>query len=284
MILVHHRGVTFLKQVQLIANIMLLSQLILKLNEIAPPENGLRDDLYGLQYGNELNDPSLHTIIICLDPTKTVIKEAIKMKARLIIAHHGLTHRPVLYFNDLLVDRLTMLASNQIMLFVMHTAWDAAPEGISETYAKVAGLNLDGNYYFQDGGKRKPIGRIGRPFREGMTLQQIGENLKRHLGLERVRILGDFNHEVKKAAVVGGKGLRSEEIPEIMMDGCDTFITGEVNLPEMIAARELGLNIIETSHYKSEKIGMENLQRILATKFPRDEFIFIESEEPMKIL
>jgi dinuclear metal center YbgI/SA1388 family protein len=277
-------GVTFLKQARLIANIMLLSQLIQKLKEIAPPENGFKDDIYGLQYGNEINDCSLHTVVVCLDPTKAVIKEAIKLKARMIISHHGLTHQKILYFKDLLVDRLSLLSTNQIALFVMHTAWDAAPEGISETFAKVAGLTIEGNYYFEDGGKRKPIGRIGRPFRDGMTIQQIGENLKRHLCLERVRILGDFNHIVKKAAVVGGKGLKPEEIPDIIQAGCDTFITGEVNLPEMIAARELGLNIIETSHYKSEKIGMESLQRILTTKFPRNEFIFLESEEPMKIL
>jgi GTP cyclohydrolase I len=261
---------------------MLLSQLLQKLKEIAPPENGLRDDVYGLQFGNTLNDPSLHKIIICLDPTKKVIKEAIKLKARMIIAHHGLTHHPILYFNDLLMDRISLLSSQQIMLFVIHTAWDAATEGVSETFCKVAGIKVEGNFYVQDNGKRKSIGRMGTPFQSGMTLQLIAENLKRHLKLDRVRILGSPSHIVQKAAVIGGKGLRVDEIPEVLSLGCDTFITGEVTYPEMIAARELGLNLIETTHYKSEKIGMETLQKLLAMRFPRDEIIFVESDEPMQ--
>lgn len=260
---------------------MLQSLLLQVLKEIAPAENGLRDDLYGIQYGTLLNDPVVHRVIICLDPTKQVIKEAIRQKAHFIIAHHGLTHHPVMYLNDLIIDKINLLASNQITLFVMHTAWDAAPEGISETYAKIAGFNIIGNFNFNDGGKRKPIGRIGVPFRENMTLKSIAENLKRHLNLDRVRILGDPNFIVKKAAIVGGKGLKTDLIPDVIAAGCDTFVTGEYTYPEMLAARDLGLNLIETSHYKSEKIGMEVLQKILSLKFPRDEFIFVESEEPM---
>jgi dinuclear metal center YbgI/SA1388 family protein len=263
---------------------MLQSQLLQKLREIAPPDNGMRDDLYGIQFGTTLKNPVIHTIVICLDPTKAVIKEAIKLKSHFIISHHGLTHNGLLYLNDLYVERISLLAANQISLFVMHTAFDAATEGISEVYAKMAGLNMTGNFYFNDGPKKKPIGRIGTPFRENLTLKSVAENLKRHLNLDRIRILGDMNTPIKRAAVVAGKGLRVDLIPEILQQECDTFITGEITYPEMIAARELGLNIIETSHYKSEKIGMENLCKMLTTTFPRDEFIFVESDEPMQTL
>lgn len=262
---------------------MLFSQLYEKLIKIVPPENGLRDDLYGMQFGSILNsgDFDLSRVILCVDPTKHVISEAIKQKISLIISHHGLTHQSFLNINDLMLDQVKLLAINNIRLFIMHTALDAAMEGISESYAKFAGINVENNFYFRDKGEKKPIGRIGTPFRANLTLKDIAESLKRNLQLPYVRIVGNPGNIVKKAAVVGGKGFKTELITDILNAGCDTFITGEVTHVDMLAAKALGLNIIESTHYSSEKIGVMRLQQILALTFPRDEFIFVESGEPM---
>ncbi len=51
-----------------------------------------------------------------------------------------------------------------------------------------------------------------------------------------------------------------------------------------MAAQHLGLNLIGTSHYASEKIGMERLQQLLAVSFARDEFVFVESGDPTSII
>ena len=42
------------------------------------------------------------------------------------------------------------------------------------------------------------------------------------------------------------------------------YITGEFTYADAVAAQHLGLNLIGTSHYASEKIGMERLQQLLA--------------------
>ena len=250
--------------------------------EIAPPENGWKKDVYGLQVGNLLKDKSLRKIIVCLDPTKSVIMEAIKQKAHLIISHHGLTHQPLLYFNDEVIDRIALLTRTGISLFVVHTAWDAAPGGVSETLAKIAGMDVVNMLNMDDHGHDKPIGRIGVPFREGITVKETALALKRHLQLESVQIGGNLDAIIKKAAIVGGKGLRDDWIRSVLKKGCDTYITGEYTYPEYLMARTLGLNLIATSHYKSEKIGMKSLQMILALKFPRDEFIFFETGDPIQ--
>jgi len=257
-----------------------------KIKELAPSENGLSDDLYGLQFGSVLNseDFNLHKVIVCLDPTKQVILEAIKQKIHLIISHHGLTHRPLLYWNDLVLDQIKLLASNNIRLFVMHTAWDAAQEGVSETYAKIAGLNIEGPYYWHEKGERKPLGRIGVPFREGTTLGEMADSLKRHLQLTSVHIVGDPDKVINRAVVVGGKGFKADSITDVLNQGADTYITGEFTYADAVAAQHLGLNLIGTSHYASEKIGMERLQQLLAVSFARDEFIFVESGDPTTII
>jgi dinuclear metal center YbgI/SA1388 family protein len=257
-----------------------------KIKELAPPENGLSGDLYGLQFGSILNseDFNIHKIIVCLDPTIQVITEAIKQKIHLIISHHGIIHRPILNWNDLVLDQIKLLASNNIRLFVMHTAWDAAPEGVSETYAKTAGLNLEGPFYFHENGERKPIGRIGVPFQENTTIRDVCESLKRHLQLSHVQIVGDPDFVIKKAVVVGGKGLKADFITDVLNAGADTFITGEFTYADSLSAKALGLNLIATSHHSSEKIGMERLQQLLAVTFPRDEFIFVDSDDPSTFL
>jgi dinuclear metal center YbgI/SA1388 family protein len=262
---------------------MLFSLLLKKLAEISPPENGLQKDLFGVQYGSIVKDMNLHKIVICLDPTKEVIVEAAKLNSHLIISHHGLTHRPVLNFNDEIVNRINLLAMNQISLFVMHTAWDAAPEGISEVLTKYAGLKIVDNFYFDDRGRKKPIGRIGVPLQENTTVKSIGESLKRHLKLDGYQIGGNPDAIVKRAAVAGGHGLGVGMGADVLKAGCDTYISGEFKYPEYLMAAELGFNLIATSHYKSEKIGMENLQKILSLEFPRDEFVFIETEDPVKL-
>ncbi len=263
---------------------MLYSLLHKKLLEIAPPDNGLAKDLYGIQFGQEINDINLHKIILCLDPTKNVINEAKKLKSHFIISHHGITHRSMLYFSDAIIDQIKLLSMNNISLFVMHTAWDAAPGGISETYAKLAGFEIIDNYYIMDNGKKKPIGRVGVPYNGTVEIWQIIETLKRNLHINYVQLCGNTKNLVKKAIIIGGGGIDSNDYVNIKKIGCDTIISGEFQYKDFLMARKLRLNLVATSHYKSEKFGMENLQKILSLEFPRDEFHFIESEDPVLII
>ncbi len=249
--------------------------------EIAPPESGMSGDLYGLQFGSELEDKSLRKIIICLDPTRDVILEAIKQNVHLIISHHGLEHQPFLTINDRIIERIKLLSGNNIDLFVMHTAWDAAPGGISEILTKRSGLKVVDNFYFNDKGKKKAIGRIGEPLMGNMTVDGVVKNLKRHLQLDTIRILGNLEEKVLRAAVVGGKGFNPDKIIQAKKLGCDTVIGGEFTHPEYLVAREIGMKIIESTHYLSEKIGMESLKLILMNTFQRDEFVFVESKDPI---
>ena len=265
---------------------MLYSYLIKELNILLPIENGLSGDLYGLQVGSELRDRNLHTIVLALDLTRKVIMEAKKHSAHLILTHHGIVHSPIKYFSDDVDVLLRLLHINDIDLYVIHTALDAAKGGVSEALAKTAGLTIIDNFYFNDKGKKKPIGRIG-VFDEAigiMTLGRLAQNLKRNLDLMQIPYHGNPESIVKQVAVVGGKGLSSSMVAEVIKLGCDTFVSGEFTYPEYLAAQRLGLNLIATSHYKSEKIGMESLQKILSLSFPRDQFIFIEEEDPVKYL
>ncbi len=263
---------------------MLYSMLKEKLHELAPRENGFKDDIYGLQFGSILKDQNLHNIIISLECSKEVILEARKLKSHLIISHHGLISKPTIYFNDNICNEIKLLSMSNICLFVIHQPWHFAARGISDAYAKHAGINIEKTFYKTYNENYYPIGRIGVPFLENSTVDSMCNNLKRNLGLPSLQIAGNPKNKVTKVIVKGGTGIDTSHFLDIVSAGCNTIISGEFSYQEFVLANKLGLNLIATSHHASEKSGMENLQRILSLEFPRDNFIFVPTNDPVLII
>jgi dinuclear metal center YbgI/SA1388 family protein len=262
---------------------MLYSMLKAKLKKIAPPENGISDDLYGLQFGAESEDRNIRKIVVCLDPTKEIIIKAKKINAHLIISHHGITHKPILYFNEQIFNQIKLLALANVDLFVIHSAWDAAIGGVSESFAKSINLQIVDNFNYNDHGKEKPIGRIGTPLQEKTTLKTFLSNIRRHLHIKSLQYSGNLTSIVSRVAIIGGRGVNEEQVVNAHLHQCDTIITGEVTYPEWLLAKKLHLNLITTSHYISENPGMKNLAKLLSLAFPRDEITFFDSNNPISI-
>lgn len=64
--------------------------------------------------------------------------------------------------------------------------------------------------------------------------------------------------------------------------GCDCYISGKINYFDAIFARDIGLNLIETSYYNNGLLAMKKLSNILSLKFPEVEFTLFESLDPFK--
>ncbi|KKM77295.1 hypothetical protein LCGC14_1371510 [marine sediment metagenome] len=64
--------------------------------------------------------------------------------------------------------------------------------------------------------------------------------------------------------------------------GCDCFISGRINYFEAIFARDIGINLIETSHYMNEILALKKLCNILSLEFPHVKFFLFESKDPFK--
>ena len=64
--------------------------------------------------------------------------------------------------------------------------------------------------------------------------------------------------------------------------GCDCCISGKLNYFDAIFARDIGLNLIETSHYKNEILALKKLCNVLSLEFPHVEFLLYESKDPFK--
>ncbi len=263
---------------------MLYSMLSKKIAKLVPKELGFNNDIYGLQFGNQLKDFNLHKIVICVDPTIKVILQTKKTKSYFIISHHGLTQRSLLKFNEPVLKQIKLLSVNNISLFILQSAWIAASGGISDIASKIVGINITDNLYIDDKGEKKPFGRIGHPINENLTLDILIKSLKRKLNLNYIQVCGKLNRKINKIAVVCGISLNEWDLIEILKNNCDTLISADLVYSQYIFAQKLGLNILSIPHYVCDKIAMEKLKLILSLEFPRDEFIFIDSENPIILM
>lgn len=108
--------------------------------EWAPRWIAWERDNVGLQIGDR--NRRVRRVLVCLDVTPAVAKEAIRRKADLIVAHHPLFFRPPssLTSSDSLGTVVLALARENIAVYAAHTNLDAATGGVSMELAKTLGL------------------------------------------------------------------------------------------------------------------------------------------------
>lgn len=117
---------------------MLVKDLLNSLNEIAPFILQEEYDNSGLQFGDP--DSELNKILLCLDLTQDVVREAKEINANTIISHHPAIFSPLKNIvksnNPALFEAIT----NNINLISMHTNFDIAEDGLNDYFLKL--LNL----------------------------------------------------------------------------------------------------------------------------------------------
>lgn len=95
-------------------------------------------------------------------------------------------------------------------------------------------------------GKGWGLGRIGK-ISVPVTLKEYVQEVKEKLNLTDVRVVGDLNKKIKKAAIVGGSG--EKYIYDAKRAGADVYITGDLSFHPAQTAWQLGLAVIDAGHY-----------------------------------
>jgi dinuclear metal center YbgI/SA1388 family protein len=228
------------------------------IREIAPPALALAGDPTGLQVGSPQRVVS--RVLVTLDLTVEVAREAAARGAGLIVSHHAVVFRPL---QDLRTDRprgriLASLLSNDTAVYVPHTALDVAPGGTNDRLAGLLGLSetavLDETG--RDGaGTPLGIGRIGRV--APTTLGELARTARERLGARAARIVGDPGRAVDRVAVLAGDGRRYIEVAASR--GADAIVTGDVDHHTALEARARGLGVVDIGHHASERLVVDLL-------------------------
>ncbi|HUN66397.1 MAG TPA: Nif3-like dinuclear metal center hexameric protein [Bacteroidota bacterium] len=120
---------------------MVLRDIDRLLEEWAPKALAWEGDNVGIQIGNPSG--KIRTILLALDLTDEVVREAVRRRADLVMTHHPLLFRPprALRTDDRTGRLALALARNNIALHALHTNLDFAPGGVSHALAKELGLD-----------------------------------------------------------------------------------------------------------------------------------------------
>ncbi len=215
------------------------------------------EDNVGLLVGSEKGETD--KVTVCLDCTASVVEEAAKKGAGLIISHHPVIFRAVKRITDEDITGRAVLAAarNGISVYSAHTNLDFCDGGLNDYCAFLMGLNNVRPLKTENGIK---IGRIGE--RDAVKLSVFAAELSKTFNDERVGIAGE-DVEVKSIAVVNGGGGDIELTELARHAGADCYVTADVPHHVLMYARDCGFPLVVMQHYTMERIYIKKLVGIL---------------------
>ncbi|WP_372637707.1 Nif3-like dinuclear metal center hexameric protein [Cohnella sp.] len=111
------------------------------MEQLAPKHYAVPDDKIGLQVGTAAKE--VKRVLVTLDVTPEVVREAAGLGAELIIAHHAVIYRPLAHLRtDTPAGALAAeLLRSDIAVYISHTNLDTAEGGINDLMADALELN-----------------------------------------------------------------------------------------------------------------------------------------------
>lgn len=226
--------------------------------EVAPGELAESWDNVGHLVGRR--GAAVTKILVTLDITMDVIREAAEMGAELIVAHHPVIWDTYRHVNDSVYQQekvLTMI-ENGIGAICMHTNLDEAVDGVDDTLAETLGLVPEGHL------AEDKVGHVC-VLPEEVPLTEFLTTVKTRLGANGLRYC-DGGKPVKRIAT--GCGSCGDYLADAVAAGCDTFITGDVKHNLWIDAKGQHINLIDAGHYSTEYPIVDKLTEKLSRAFP----------------
>jgi dinuclear metal center YbgI/SA1388 family protein len=207
------------------------------MERLAPPD--LAEDFDAGKIGLIVEGaPEFTTVCCALDPTPAVVNEAIRLNAGMLVVHHTPLWTPLTAVTGSTATLMRSILSARMNVWVMHTNFDYAEEGVNDALAEL--LSLTDTIPLS-------LGLVG-------TCMLAPSEISRRLGCP-LRCWGDLS-SVKRLAVVGGSGFDPGLIAEAKALGADAFLSAEM---KHSVARSSPLPCIEATHYALEAPGMVRL-------------------------
>lgn len=206
-------------------------------------------------------DSPVNRVLLALDPTREVAQEAAALGCQLVVTHH-----PVTFGLKSVTDadeggrKILAYLEKGLSLICMHTNLDCAKGGVNDVLAARLGLT---EVRVLDDGKTAGLVRMGVV--PSQSLREFAARVKTALGCPGVRFVSG-GKPVNRVAVGGGSC--SAFMEQVLLAGCDTFVTADVKYHAFCDAGALGLNLIDAGHFETENPVCGALQTCLAERFP----------------
>lgn len=260
---------------------MLCQELMGILREQSPECYACEWDNVGLLVGDPQKE--VKRVYIALDATDEAIAEAVDAGADLLLTHHPMIFRAIkrITAGDFIGRRIIKLIQNDISYYAMHTNFDV--RGMAAIAAERMGLTdcavLDVTCESEDG--CEGIGRVGM-LPEEMTLKACVERVKQAYDVDTVKVFGDLNRKVRRAAICPGSG--KSVISCALGAGAGVLVTGDIDHHEGIDAADQGLAIIDAGHYGVEKLFIPYMVQYLRNRTEGIEIVGQPVKQPFRYM
>jgi dinuclear metal center YbgI/SA1388 family protein len=205
-------------------------------------------------------------IWVALDPLPEVIEGAAKEHVDLLITHHPLFYKPLnaIDLSTPLGKIIETAIKHRSAVYSAHTNLDSAPGGVNEILALIVGIRdmMPLAPVRSDGGDTGRwtdgvgLGRIGR-LQQAVRVEQIATKLKENLKLQGVRIVGNPDALIKRAAVCSGSG--GSFIDAFLHSDAQVYISGDIRYHDARNVESSGKALIDLGHFASEFIIVDPL-------------------------
>ncbi len=243
-----------------------VSDLVDIMEQLAPSDLAEEWDNCGLQVGS-LQWP-VKKIWVALDPLLPIIKAAVDHDVDMVITHHPLVFQPLKRIDlETIVGQVIGAAvKGNTAIYAAHTNLDSAFEGINDALAEKIGLEdliplVPAKLPFGTGDadasmSKQGLGRVGR-LNPAVTVDQLALRIKKEIGTHQVRVAGDPQIVVDRAAVCSGSG--AGLMDAFLMSDAQVYISGDLKYHDARTVEAAGRAMIDVGHFHSEHIMIEPL-------------------------
>lgn len=206
-------------------------------------------------------------IVTGVSLSKKLIENAIDKKADMLIVHHGIFQNALpspLKLAGIYKERIKSLLVRDINLAGYHLPLDAHPViGNNISLCRLLGLRNC---------KEVGVGFVGE-LDSTMNFNEFVKIVDKRIET-RSYVVDAGKKKIKKVAIISGGSSPYYEIA--YKAGADVLIAGDMRENVVSEAEEIGINIINAGHYNTEKLGIQNLGKLIEKKFKiKAEFIDI---------
>lgn len=218
-----------------------------EMERLAPPD--LAEDFDAEKIGLIIEGREEILRVCCaLDATPYVVKQAVDASADMLVVHHTPLWTPLTAMRGRIAGLMRALLSADMNLYVMHTNFDRAKEGVNDALAELLSLTDI------------------TPMSLGCgTCTLSPAEISKCLG-GNIRLWGKIK-KIRRLALVAGSGFDPAFIEEAKLLGADAFLSAEM---KHSVARSSPLPCLEATHYALEAPAMQRLATRMGWQYIED--------------
>lgn len=225
-----------------------VKQIVSIMERLADPAGAYPWDNVGLLAGDP--EEPVHNVLVTLDVTEKVIREAAEKECQMIVSHHPLIFHAIKTADTTTNEGacLRLLYQRNIALYCAHTSLDVAEGGVNDALCALLELSdVSLVAPFTAGGRTVACARQGK-LPQTMEAAELLAFIKNKTGAETLLYGGLQNKTFETLALSTGAG------EEFAFDhGADVFLTGEIKYHTALELKRKNRPFIAAGHYFTEK-------------------------------